>query len=200
MYCTSNELLKKIQVYIDKIEEKSDGLLSFEEYISLPYFGNIILRFNINKENYTLEDLDKYETFIQEIVQDEFLVDFMGSVYQKVGFEPWMYEEKFKKCYHKYAALPITSKDYRDLLIQDGIFILNKCGLPTDVKVWEIQNDEELILLILDNSNEKIGTFSFENRKAHVYIVEENACIGLMRAAMYAKSKHISLVRVLLEA
>ncbi len=200
MYCTSNEFLKKMHVYIDEIEKKSEGVLIFVEYILLPYFGNAILRFDIDKENYILADLDKYEAFMQDIVQDEFLVDFMGSVYQKVGFEPLMYEEKFRKCYYKINHVPIVYSDYRDMLNKDAISLLNQCGQSAEARVWEIQIEENINLYILGKANQKIGTYALEENTIHVYEVEEIPCIGLMKASMYAKLQHISMVRVLLEA
>ncbi len=199
MYCTSNEFSKRMRVYIDEIEEKSEGVLIFVEYIPLPCFGNTTLRFDIDKENYTLKDLDAYEAFMQDIVKDEFLIDFMGSVYQKVGFEPWMYEEKFRKCYHKYRDVPIIARDYQTELKNDAISLLEKCGLSPNLKAWEIQIEEEIALLVLGEENRKIGTYALENNKIHVYEVEEIPCIGLMRAILYAKMQHISMVRVLLE-
>ncbi len=200
MYCTSNEFISRMRVYIDEIEEKSEGVLVFVEYIPLPFFGNTTLRFDIKKESYTLEDLDAYEAFMQDIVQDAFLVDFMGSVYQRVGFEPWMYEEKFRRCYHKYQDVPIVAREYQQELRKDAAFLLRKCGLPIDARVWEIQNEEEIALFVFGAQNRKIGTYALEDNAIQVYEVEEVPCIGLMRAIMYASLQHISMVRVLLEA
>ncbi len=199
MYCTSHAFLDKMRGYIDLIEEKSEGALRFEEYIPLPHFGNTILRFNIEKENYTLADLDAYEAWMREIVNDEFLVDFMGSAYQKVGLEPWMYEEKFRKCYVAYQDVTITARDYRKMLNQDAAFLLNECGLPTSAKVWEIQIDDDLALYILGKENRKIGTYPLGDDRLHVFEVDEIPCIGLMRAITYATSKHIALVHALME-
>ncbi len=200
MYCISKEFTEKIHTYTNQIEEKSNGVLVFEEYIPLPHFGNTVLRFNICKDTYTLEDLDAYEALMQDIVKDEFLVDFMGSVYQKVGFEPQMFEEKFIKCYHRYKHIPITPRDYQKLLEEDARSLLKICGFPPDVRVWEIQTDEEISLFILGKENRGIGTYRFEEKELHVYEVEETSCVGLMKAILYAKEQRISMVRVLLEA
>ncbi len=200
MYCTGSAFLARMRAYIDEIEEKSEGVLSFVEYIPLPHFGNTILRFDINRDNYTLDDLDAYEAFMQSIVQDAFLVDFMGSVYQAVGFEPRMYDEKFRKCYHAYRDVPIAPAHYQAELKQDAVFLLENCGLSPELKVWEIRIEEDIALFVLGKRNQKIGTYAFEDGTIHVYEVEEMPCIGLMRAVMYAKRKHVSMVRVLLEA
>ncbi len=200
MYCTSSAFLARMRAYVDEIEEKSGGVLSFVEYIPLPHFGNTILRFDINKDNYTLDDLDAYEAFMQDIVQDAFLVDFMGSVYQAVGFEPWMYDEKFRKCYHLYGDVPIAPANYQMELRRDAVFLLEKCGLSLELKVWEIQIEEDIAVFVLGKENQQIGTYAFKDGTIRVYEVEEMPCIGLMRAVMYAKRKHISMVRVLLEA
>ncbi len=200
MYCTSSVFLDRMRAYVDEIEEKSEGVLSFVEYIPLPHFGNTILRFDINKDNYTLADLDAYEAFMQDIVQDAFLVDFMGSVYQAVGFEPRMYDDKFRKCYHSYRDVPIAPAHGQAELRRDAVFLLEKCGLSPELKVWEIQIEEDIAVFVLGEGNRKIGTYAFEDGTIHVCEVEEMPCIGLMRAIMYAKIKHIAMVRVLLEA
>ncbi len=200
MCCTSSAFLARMRAHIDEIEEKSEGILSFVEYIPLPHFGNTILRFDINRDNYTLDDLDAYEAFMQDIVHDEFLIDFMGSVYQAVGFEPSMFEEKFRKCYHKYKDTPVIAGDDQANLINDGISLLSQCGLPTDAKVWEIQIEEDIAVFVLGGENRKIGTWNLKNAAIHVYEVEETPCIGLMRAVICAREQNVSLVRVLLEA
>lgn len=200
MYCTSIDFINKMQNYINKIEEKSDGVLIFVESIILPYFGNTILRFNINQVNYTLDDLDVYEAFMQSIVEDEFLVDFMGNVYQKIGFEPQMYDEKFRKCYHTYMDVPITPRDDHTALKKDAALLLGKCGVSPTLKVWEMQIEEEITLFVLGEKNRKIGTYALVNDTIHIYEVEEMPCIGLMRAIMYARTQHISMGRVLLES
>ncbi len=199
MYCTSKLFLDKMRGYIAVIEEKSKGTLRFEEYIPLPHFGKTILRFNLERDNYTLADIDAYEAWMQEIVNDEFLVDFMGSVYQKVGLESRMFEEKFRKCYDAYKNVTITARDYRKMLNQDAAFLLNECGLPTSAKVWEIQIDDDLALYILGKENRKIGTYPLGDKRIHIFEVDEIPCIGLMRAITYAASKHISLVHALME-
>ena len=56
-------------------------MLSYEEYIALPYYGQIILRFMLHEDTVTLDDLDRYENLLNSIVGDEFLTDFMGTVY-----------------------------------------------------------------------------------------------------------------------
>lgn len=198
MYCTSQEFLNKMRNYIDQIEAGSNGILRFEEYIPLPHFGHTILRFNISKETYTIPDLDNYEAFMQSIVKDEFLVDFMGTVYQKVGFAPWMYEDTFRKCYHKYNAVPIIEGNHKALLTQDTFSLLNQCGFSTEAKVWEIQPEEDISFFLLGDKNRKIDTYPFRDHTVHLYEVEQIPCIGLMKAIMYAKSQHISLIHALL--
>ncbi len=199
MYCNCKEFQNQMSVYIEKIEKGSNRILIFVEYIVLPYFGNVILRFDIAKESYTLAELDAYEAFMQKIVQDDFVVDFMGHVYQKVGFEPSMFEEAFIKCYHKYSNTTIVSRDDRAMLNNDAIFLLQTCGLSVNTKVWEIQMEEETAFYTLGNRNQKIGTFPFGDSLIHVYEAEEMTCTGLMRACMYAKEQQISIVHVLLE-
>ena len=87
MYLTNEKLLKRIQDISNEAELASNHALSFEEYIALPFFGQIILRFTLNLDKYTLDDLDRYESLLNDIAGEEFMTDFMGVVYKKVGVE-----------------------------------------------------------------------------------------------------------------
>ena len=102
MYLQSTELLNEIKRITNQILEVTHGVVAFEEYIALPYYGNIILRFDLHKEEYTVEDLDTYEAIMYEIVKDRFLIDFMGSVYKKVGLLPQELNHILSMCYEKY--------------------------------------------------------------------------------------------------
>ena len=64
MFINSEQLKNKIQLVVNEITLKSDGKIVFEEYISLPYYGSIILRFNLNHSDYTVADLDRYEAMM----------------------------------------------------------------------------------------------------------------------------------------
>ncbi len=201
MYCTSKAFLHKMHAHITRIEAESKGILSFEEYIPLPHFGHTILRFNIDQETYTLDDLDAYEALMQDVVQDEFLVDFMGSAYQKVGLEPALFDEKFRKCHEKYKDVTVSAGADRARLQADAAELLRQCGLPARARVWEIQMEaEETLLLLLGEEERKIGSYAIDDKAVHVYEVEEKPCVGLLRACMAAKEQRISLVRALLEA
>ena len=83
MFIKSPELLERIQKVSDDINKRSGGLIVFEEYIAVPIFGFVTLRFELLSEEVTRAELDGYERLMQEAAGDEFQVDFMGSVYKK---------------------------------------------------------------------------------------------------------------------
>lgn len=85
MYIYSEQLKKRIEEIAALVKEKTNGVVHYEEFIAIPYFGYIILRFDLETEHYTIDDLDHYEELIYDIVGDEFLVDFMGIVYKKLA-------------------------------------------------------------------------------------------------------------------
>ena len=199
MYLQSNELLNEIQIIINQISEATNGVVVFEEYIALPYYGNIILRFDLRKEDYTLEDLDAYEVVMYEIVKDRFLIDFMGSVYKKVGLQPQELQRILPLCYEKYKDELITKSTYTNKMQEDVNALLEICGLPFDKKVWEVQLEEEINLLLLEDAFKDLGEYSKDYVVIHVYGVIQLECEGLIKATMYAKRNHISLVRALLE-
>ena len=100
---TNNKVFEeKIKEISLNVYKATDGLVEYEEFIAIPYFELIVLRFNLNKNTTTLEELDKYESIIYEIVGDEFLVDFMGSVYRRAGVNYSNFENKFKELNKQY--------------------------------------------------------------------------------------------------
>ena len=78
------DYLEHIKVEVDK---RTNHHVVFEEYVIVPFFGFIILRFNLSDNIVTLDELDGYETQLYEIVGDNYLVDFMGTVYHRVGVD-----------------------------------------------------------------------------------------------------------------
>lgn len=125
MYCLSDELLGNIKKISQEIYEKTKGVVSYEEYIVLPYYGgNIILRFDLKKEKVTLDELDRYEALMYEIVKDDFLIDFMGDVYKKVGLDISHLDEYLIKCAHSYHEEKILSSPFCEKVKKRcGIFI-----------------------------------------------------------------------------
>ena len=188
--------------YLEQIKEKVDELtnhkINFEEYVVVPYFGFIILRFNINDNMVSIDELDKYETQLYEIVGNNYLVDFMGSVYHKVGVDFVKLPDKLKQLYETLKKENIDfNPPYKSRIQVDAEKLLKKTGLNTNQKVWEIQiEDDEINLLILGNENRLIKTIE-DKTKINVIETKEEECIGLVRAIFYAKRNKISLARLL---
>ena len=195
MYITSQELLDKIKYYSDIIYERSNGVVVFEEYIALPYYGHVTLRFCLNQDNYTLEDIDNYERMMYSCVQDEFLVDFMGEVYWKVGLPVPELDAILETCYEAYHDVEIYPSKMVDQLQEDAKYLLSICGLPTTLDVWEIQYEDEINLLLLSDKTGKIGEYSGLDKPIVVYEIKRKACEGLMKVALYAKEHQVSLIR-----
>lgn len=199
MYIDSDQLFDEIMDITNEIYKKTNGVVIFEEYISLPFYGNIILRFNLNKDEYTLNELDKYERIMNAIVQDQFLVDFMGSVYKKVGLNIQTLNQILPKCYEKYRTEEILKSYHQKKLIEDAQYLLELCGLSKDLDVWEIQNEDEIQLFILSDTYKTLGSFDKGDKIINVYEINKMNCEGLMKALVYSKNNNISLVRALLE-
>ena len=199
MYLNSEKLLSEIKEISNEIYRITNGCVVFEEYIALPYYGNIILRFELNKEVFTLDDLDKYESVMNEIAKDRFLIDFMGSVYKKVGLEPRNVNSILPKCYEKYKDEILTKSSFENQIKEDVQYLLELCGLSKDLPIWEIQLEEEINLFVLGKTLNELGTYVLDDMKINVYEIGQLECEGLMKATMYAKNHNISLVRALLE-
>lgn len=196
MYIESEELNQRIRQLTDQISELTHQEVVFEEFIAIPFYGgNIILRFTLKKEVYTLDDLDRYEKLMYEVVRDEFLIDFMGSVYRQAGVDYSELENKLLSFKDQYQDVAIPDSVQKEKILEDTRYLLEKCELPLDSKVWEIQVEDPMPLILLGNTNQLV------KRVGNIEVMEtkQDACLGLMRATMYAKAHHISLGRMISE-
>jgi len=200
MYIYSEGLKKRMQEIAVQVKERTKGIVSYEEFIAIPYFGNIILRFTLETEQYDIDDLDHYEELIYDIVGDEFLVDFMGSVYRKVGVDFSNQEAQYAKMAEKYENERVISSIHAAGICEDAKTLLEKAGIDSSKDVWEIQvDDNELALMILGEKAKKIKEIS-DPINLYVGEVNQTSCTGLIKATFYAKRNHISVARILLES
>lgn len=200
MYIYSEGLKKRIQEIAVQVKERTKGIVSYEEFIAIPYFGNIVLRFTLETEQYDIDDLDHYEELIYDIVGDEFLVDFMGSVYKKVGVDFSNQEAQYAKMAEKYESERVISSIHAAGICEDAKTLLEKAGMDSSKDVWEIQvDDNELALMILGEKAKKINEIS-DPINLYVGEVNQTSCTGLIKATFYAKRNHISVARILLES
>lgn len=196
MFINSEQLKKRIQIISSEIALRSGGKITFEEYISLPYYGYIILRFNLNENHYTVADLDCYESLMYDCVGDEFLIDFMGDVYRGVGIDYGKMDKLFSDCLDFYKDEKLFKSPYAEMIANDAKHLLALCNLPTNLPVWEIQIEEEILLLLLGDSNKPLGRYEKDGMIVNVYQVEAKPCEGLISAAFYAKRSRVSLANV----
>ena len=198
MYLTSERLLKRIQDISNEAELASDHALSFEEYIALPFFGQIILRFALNLDEYTLDDLDRYESLLNDIAGEEFMTDFMGVVYKKVGADFSILDQRLIEMNPQFSDEKIHDSIHADGVREDATALLKRAGLDTNIPVWEIQIEEdENTLLLLGKENKLLFTVDGPMRLS-VMEVDGNRATSLIKAAFYCKKNGVSLARVLL--
>lgn len=199
MYCNSTELLSRIELLSREIHEKSNGKIAFEEYIVLPFYGQIVLRFDLLESSFTLDNLDHYEALIYESVKDEFLIDFMGRIYGKAGINYSRMEKLFADCFDYYANVTLSKAPYAGQIEADARYLLKSCGLAPDLPVWELQLENDVIhLFILKDRSDKLGCFHIGSMTVTVLTADLQACDGLMKAVFFAKQNNISLARALL--
>ena len=198
MYIFSRELTERIMEISREADIQSGHVLLYEEFIALPCFGQIILRFSLNKEDYTLEDLDQYETMLNRIAGNDFLCDFMGSVYRKAGVDYSGLEQRMIQMNDQFADELILPSSHSAGIAADAALLLKAAGLPADRRVWEIQPEgDEYLLLLMGEENRPVMSIADPVRLS-VAEADERSCTGLIRAALYCRRNHISLVRVLL--
>lgn len=199
MYIRSKELLERIRQVTADIHARSGGKIVFEEYIALPYHGQIILRFELAQDEYSVEDLNRFEALMYDCVGDEFLINFMGSVYSRVGIDYRRMESLFAQCFDYFAEETTEKAAYASLLDADAKYLLELCGMDTNLLVWEIQPEDEMYLFILSDCNRKLGSYCHEGMTVQAFSVNEKECEGLIRAAFYARRNRVSQAKVLLE-
>ena len=199
MYITSEKLKKRIEAVSREVSERFDRRILLEEYIGLPYFGQIILRFMLEGEGYTLEDLDRYERELYQIVGDEFLIDFMGSVYRKVGVHYSDLGKIFRAMEAEYRDEAVVPSIHAEGIREDAKELLKAAGMDPDQKVWEIQlEDGCYILLLLGMENREITEIR-EPVRLLVQETGETECTGVIKAAMRCKRLGVSLGRLMME-
>ena len=198
MYLESEKLLARIQEISKEAEIKSNHMLSYEEYIALPYYGQIILRFMLHEDTVTLDDLDRYENLLNSIVGDEFLTDFMGTVYKKSGLDYSKMNQRMIEMATQFQNEAVTDSIHAEGIRADAVSLLKLVNLDINSPVWEIQvEDKEYILLLLGKERKEILTID-EPISLSVVEVDSRTCSGLIKAAFFCKRNHISLGRALL--
>ena len=85
------------------------------------------------------------------------------------------------------------------MIENDAMQLLALCNLPTNLPVWEIQIEEEILLLVMGDSNKLLGQFKKDNTVVNAYQVASKPCEGLISAAFCAKRNNVSLANVLLK-
>ena len=197
MYLKSEGLLRRIREIAAEADRRSQGKIRYEEYIALPEYGQIILRFAYEADPVSADDLDHAEALLYEIVGDEFLVDFMGSVYRRAGADLSDTEARFAEMAARYGGEELAPSVHAAGIRADAACLLEQAGLPPDRRVWEIQIDgDELLLLVFGGSG---APFQAVTDGLTVGEVDEKPCLGLFRAAIRAKTNRVSLLRLLLE-
>ena len=199
MYITSEKLKSRIEEVEREVNERFDRHILLEEYIGLPYFGQIILRFMLEGEDYTLEDLDRYERELYQIIGDEFLVDFMGSVYRKVGVDYSDLGKIFRAMESEYRDEVVEPSIHSEGIRTDAKELLKAAGMDPEQRVWEIQlEDGSYTLLLLGKKNREILEMQ-EPVRLLVHEAGETECTGLIKAAIRCKRLGVSLGRLMME-
>ena len=130
---------------------------------------------------------------------DEFLIDFMGDVYRGIGIDYGKIEKLFADCLDFCKDEKLFKSSYAEMIENDAKHLLALCNLPTNLPVWEIQIEEEILLLLLGDSNKPLGRYEKDGTFVNVYQVAEKPCKGLVSAAFYAKRSRVSLANVLIK-
>ena len=200
MYIESDALLMKIASIAVSVARSTNDLVTFREYIALPHYGgNIMLRFDLNAETCTADELHRLEKLIYQAAGDEFLIDFMGDVYQKIGVNPMALGEKLHELFVRFHDEPILDSVHKDKVLEDARSLQKLAGVSRFARVWEIQPGNPTLMLILGKQNALFKKTALPDRRPLVVMeVTEEECEGLMRAAFYAKRNHVSLGSLLL--
>lgn len=198
MYLSNEELQGRITQIAAAAAEKSGGVVVYEEQVALPAFGQIVLRFDLKRDTVSLCELDAWEAMLNELAGAAFLVDFMGSVYQKAGVDYTRLDARCRNLAAELSAEAVTASVHAPGLAADAAELLTLAGLDSTQQVWEIQPDgDRWLLLILGRQNRKIKEI---DAFVHLTVgeVDETPCLGLVKATFAARRQKRSLARFLL--
>ena len=201
MYINSPDLLCKIASIASEVSRKTNNLITYREFIALPHYGgNIMLRFDLNAESCTAEDLNRYESLLYSIAGDDFLIDFMGDTYQKIGLDPASLPERLHSLLSRYQDEPIVDSVHKEQVLEDVRLLQKTAGVSRFARVWEIQPGNPLLMLILGSRSGLFKKTALPDGTPLVVLeVMEEECEGLMRAAFFAKRNRTSLGGLLLQ-
>lgn len=190
------KLIEKVRSEIPKI---SYGLFALEEYVLLPYFGgNVILRFTLGREDVTADELDALENELYSLVPEGFLADFMGEVYERTGMSFDGSTERLTRLARELCDEEIPVSPFSEEVGAEARRLLALCGLPEDAPVWEVQpGEDETAILLLGDNNRPIKEFELDGMRYVAAETERVPCEGLMKAAVHARRKGVSLMRFL---
>ncbi len=199
LYLESDELQQRISDIAEKVTVLSSGKIRYEEMIALPYDGQIILRFDHECPPTSLEQLDREEAWLRAAAGEDFLVDFLGSVYLAAGVDFTGLDEKLPILEERYASEKRLDSIHAPFLREDGKTLLQEAGLAPTLPVWEIQiNGEEILLLTMgEDTRPAIPVPGCPGLSEGS--VSQHACAGLYLAVSYAYRNQISLGRALTE-
>lgn len=198
MFTEGKMFCKQLDQIKEKVAKLTDCKVTFEEYVIVPCFGFIILRFNISDNIVTLDELDKYETLLYEIVGNDYLIDFMGSVYRSVGVNFEALPNKLKQLSNEYLNENIDfNPPYKQNIQNDAKSLLAKAGLSLTHKVWEMQIEEDEINLLIFGKDNRLIKIIQGKTIINVLETKEEECVGLVKAIFYARRNEISLARLL---
>lgn len=199
LYLESDELRQRISDIAEKVTLLSSGKIRYVEMIALPYFGQVILRFDRLCPPTCLEQLDREETWLRVLAGEDFLVDFLGAVYLAAGVDFTGLDERLPALAERYASEKCKDSIHAPFLREDGRTLLREAGLAPTLPVWEIQiNGDEIQLLTMDEETRPATPVS-TCPGLSVGCVSQPACTGLYLAALHAHRKQISLGRALAE-
>ena len=200
MYINSAQLALNIKSIAEQADALSGHALAYKEMVALPCFGQIILRFTLNADAYTPDDLDRYESLLSGIAGDGFMTDFMGSVYRKAGVDYASLDRRLLELNDRFKDEKIVPSVHADGIREDASALLKMAGLDAALPVWEIQADgDEYTLLVLGKEIRKLANLETPI-KLTVAEADGRMCTGLIKAAVYCKRNSISLIRVLADS
>jgi hypothetical protein len=121
----------------------------------------------------------------------------MGSVYRKAGLDFSLLEIRLRELDRQLREEEILPSLHAEGIRSDGAFLPRAAGLDPELPVWEIRPEGDVFyLLVLGKEPKQIKAVE-EPFRISVSEVEERACIGLIKAALYAGRNNVSLLWLL---
>ena len=210
LFSVSPTLQASIEQARERVCDAFQDEVRLVEYITLPEAGqHVVLRFALQREISTLDEVDTIENALDQLVGEEFWVVLVGETYGQV--EPELPLAALPVHLGKFARVvsdipvPAASTPYAPQIKKDGQIIRACIPLGPNDWVWEVEvplsadKTQPIIRIVSERTRDKQMITIGEQDYSVEYVPQSESYVGLVKAYPLARQAGRSLVRYIFE-